>query len=278
MTTAVILRRKKLGKTSCNGIVQFSHSDIQVVRNDAVIPAADVYIRWGCTSTIPHIDSSIVVNTTGPIHTVGDKAGFRAILDAVALCPRTWFDVLDVPPRECPVIVRPQVHAQGKQVYFCESSAQMFNAIERCGPGYYISKFIDKVAEYRVFVAQGRAVWVAKKTPGNPEDVAWNVARGGRFDNVRWSDWPIKGVKLAIRGFLLSELDFGGVDIMVDAENNWYILEINSAPSQTSPYRQECVAKVFDYIIENGKDTIPIADRIGGYLKFIHPTLDYSAY
>ena len=129
-----------------------------------------------------------------------------------------------------------------------------------------------------VFVAQGRAVWVAKKTPGNPEDVAWNVARGGRFDNVRWSDWPIKGVKLAIRGFLLSELDFGGVDIMVDAENNWYILEINSAPSQTSPYRQECVAKVFDYIIENGKDTIPIADRIGGYLKFIHPTLDYSAY
>ena len=65
---------------------------------------------------------------------------------------------------------------------------------------------------------------------------------------------------------------------MVDAENNWYILEINSAPSQTSPYRQECVAKVFDYIIENGKDTIPLVSRPGGYLQFIHPVLDRSAY
>jgi len=278
MTTAVILRRKKLGKTSCNGIVGFSHSNVQVVRNDAVIPKADVYIRWGCTSPIPYTENRIILNLAQAIHIVGDKAGFRAILDEDALCPLTWFDWAHVPPQAFPVVVRPQVHAQGKQVYFCENSVQMFTAIEKCGPGYYISKFIDKVAEYRVFVAQGRAVWVVKKTPGNPEDVAWNVARGGRFDNVSWNNWPLKGVKLAIGGFLLSGLDFGGVDIMIDAQNNWYILEINSAPSQTSPYRQKCVAKVFDYIIENGKDIIPLVRRPGGYLKFIHPALDYSAY
>jgi glutathione synthase/RimK-type ligase-like ATP-grasp enzyme len=127
-----------------------------------------------------------------------------------------------------------------------------------------------------VFVGSGRAVWVAQKTPGNPEDVAWNVAQGGRFDNVRFNDWPLKVVKTAIEAFNYTDLDFGGVDVIVD-NNNAYVLEINSAPSQTSPYRQECVAKYFDYVVKNGKNRIELIKEKGGYLKFIHPAIDNKA-
>jgi hypothetical protein len=71
----------------------------------------------------------------------------------------------------------------------------------------------------------------------------------------------------------LSGLDFGGVDVMVDRAGNCYVLEINSAPSQTSPYRQECTAKAFDYVVLNGKDNIPVVEQRGGWKKFAHPAL-----
>jgi len=277
MTKIVLLRRKKLGKTSCEGIAQFAKSKIEVVRNDLGIPDADIYIRWGCTSTVPHTPGRKIWNQKSAIHIVGNKAGFRAILNEHALCPSTWFDWKDVLPQEFPVVVRPQVHAQGKQVYFCEGPVQMFTAVDKCGPGYYISQFINKVKEYRVFVVQGRAVWVANKVPGNPDDVAWNVAQGGKFENVRWHEWPLKVVKVSIQAFKLSGLDFGGVDVMVDAHGNCYVLEINSAPSQTSSYRQECTAKAFDYMIKNGTQVIDLIEQPGGYLKFIHPAIEESA-
>ena len=80
-----------------------------------------------------------------------------------------------------------------------------------------------------------------------------------------------------IEAFKLSGLDFGGVDVMVDGEGNVSILEINSAPSLTSPYRQSCMAKAFDYIVEHGKEEIPLIEGRGGYLKFIHPAITSKA-
>jgi len=126
-------------------------------------------------------------------------------------------------------------------------------------------------------VVSGRAVCVARKHPGNPNQVAWNVFQGGRFENVRWDEWPLKAVKNSIAAFNLSGLDFGGVDVMVDREGETYILEINAAPSLTSPYRQECFAKAFDYILEHGKQTIPLQAAKGGYTKFIHPAINQNA-
>lgn len=273
---ATLIRRKKLGMSSCKGIAEFSKTGIGWIRNDKPLPDDDLYIRWGCTSNVP---AKNVLNTAKAIHEVNDKVGFRMVLERAELCPPTWFhrDDVDRIALQRGVVVRPAKHAQGRHVYLCSTTQQLEEASRKCGDGHYVSQYIDKVAEYRVAVVQGRAVWVAKKTPDDPKAIAWNVAQGGRFDNVRWNDWPLKVVKTAIEGFNLSSLDFGGVDVMVDAEGNAYILEINSAPSLTSPYRQECFAKAFDYIVENGKERIPLVDEKGGYLKFIHPALTEKA-
>jgi hypothetical protein len=148
----------------------------------------------------------------------------------------------------------------------------------RAGDGYYTSSLIRKVAEYRVFCVQGRVASVAKKTPGNPEDVAWNVARGGRFDCVPWGEWPLKAVRVSLEAFLESSLDFGGVDVMIAQDGSCYVLEINSAPSLTSPYRQECMAKCLDYIIKHdSKERIPLIEERGGWKKFIHPAISDQA-
>lgn len=279
----VMLRRRKLGRTSCREIAGFANNIAHVVRNDQPMPdGVSMVIRWGTTS---NVGVRSVVNTAEAIHCVGDKAGFRKVLmdyhmaGNTLLCPWTFgaeqMGGEDAPA--WPVVVRPRVHAQGKHVYLCDNFEELQAAIRRCGDGWYASTYINKVSEYRVTFVQGRVCWVAKKTPGNPQDVAWNVARGGRFDNVRWDEWPLKAVRVSREAFLLSGLDFGAVDVMLDAEGNPYVLEINSAPSQTSPYRQECMAKCFDYLIVNGKQAINVSDQRGGWKKFIHPALSPEA-
>lgn len=273
--TTVILRRLKLGRTSVREIVRLMHTpNVVGVRHDRDRMPNNVtrVIRWGCTADVGVRD---VINTSAAIHEVNDKLGFRRKLDAIGLCPKTWFDIDQANQQGTyPMIVRPAHHAQGRNLHVCNNIRELQAAHDRYGwDNMYINKLINKVAEYRVAVVQGRAVWVVKKTPGNPQDVAWNVARGGRFDNVRFDEWPLKAVKTSIEAFNLSSLEFGGVDVMVDAEGNCYVLEINSAPSLTSPYRQECMAKAFDWMIQHGKDRIPLVTQRGGYRKFIHPAI-----
>lgn len=281
---AIILRRRKLGRTSCREIARQSSKGIRVVRNDSPIPeGTDIVFRWGTTSNTGVRNT---VNTAEAIHEVNNKVAFRMALQEAGVsvprtidltCPQTVADYRAglFEGAEGTFVGRPSRHAQGRRL--------IHDTLDNCAiqvlawGGGYVSKYIPKVAEYRVAVVSGRAVWVAKKTPGNPDEVAWNVAKGGRFDNVRFDDWPLRAVKEAIAAFNVSKLDFGGVDVMVDAEGVPYILEINSAPSLTSPYRQQCFAKAFDYILDHGKERIPLTAERGGYRKFIHPAISERA-
>ena len=290
MTGVLFVRRDRLGKGSCHGIRRNSRHAVKVCRNtvrnrrgypEHVVNARGIRevvthaVRWGCTDRIP--EGLTVIQSAAAIHQVNDKTGFRRRLldEGEELAPRTWMSRIDA-GITYPCIVRPGRHAQGRQLYVCNNVAELNRACGRC-ENYYISELIDKSAEYRMFVVQGRVAAVAQKTPGNPDDVAWNVAQGGRFDNVRFDDWPLQAVRKAVEAFNLSDLDFGGVDMMVDQEGRAYVIEINSAPSLPlksdgdPTYRQAAMAKCFDYLIDHGTERIPLVDRRGGYLKFIHP-------
>ena len=286
--SSYILRRSSLGKTSCREIAKASVTGIEVFRNDGMNyladqnkyvkgnpPAqADYVFRWGVTS---EIGGGKVVNKSEAIHKINNKGKFRKLCYENGIAMKTWLPGDNLNDIEFPVVVRRNNHAQGKNLHVCKNNAELKAAIAKYPDNYYISMLINKVSEYRIFFVCGRVVWVANKTPGNPNQVAWNVAQGGAFNNVNWGDWPLKAIKASYKAFELSGLDFGGVDVMIDAAGNCYVLEINSAPSQTSPYRQQCTAKAFDYIVKNGRDKIPLVDKLGGYLKFIHPCMDAKA-
>lgn len=290
---AVILRRRKLGRTSCKEIARLSKTGIVAVRNDQPFPEdAQLVIRWGTTSNLPY--KATVLNEAAAIHWVADKSASRKIMADAGLSPKTWLSYLsyegDVVGDDMllpnPIVVRKRNHSQGKDLDFCKDRGEIQRACAKYGEGnYYISEFIDKKAEYRVCVVSGRVAWVARKTPADEKAIAWNVAQGGRFDNVRWDEWPLEAIRVALEAYQLSDLDFGGVDVMVDGNGKAYVLEINSAPSLTSPYRQECMAKAFDYIVENGKAQIEPNWRsiegnprqITNYLNAIHPSLTEKA-
>ena len=270
----VFLRRRGLGLTSCREMVRNINEmggEARVVRNDNLdsIGEDDVVVRWGCTSTIPRRGVT-VINNADTLHRCNDKAGARILMQEAGVpAPRTYVGPWPVDALPGTFVARPNTHSQGRNMVVGDWQ-QVISAISNwCGG--YISDYIPKVREVRVFVANGRAVWVAEKTPGNPDDVAWNVARGGRFDNVKWSDWPISACVAAIFAARALGVNFAGIDVMLDSEGRSYVLEANSAPSQTSPYRQLCSAKAFKWMYENGKDNL--AYHVGTWKELIHPAI-----
>lgn len=284
----VFLRKRRLGKGSTNGIKATLRSKATTIRHFfpkdwKLWPADDVLlVRWGCTAALDGRKPKLALNTTEAIHWAADKRLSRLTLQAAGVpVPQTWSsDEFVVALREgvgrdgSKFVARPARHAQGRNLRsgLTENLAVF--------PGGYVSRLIDKVAEYRCFVINGRVAWMARKTPGNPDQVAWNVAQGGRFDNVRWDEWPNKVCQAALDAMAASPLQFGGVDIMVDAAGTAYVLEINSAPSQTSPYRQSCVAKALDYIAEAGeyKAFEPVVwNPRKTYKSYIHPAIREGA-
>jgi len=185
------------------------------------------------------------------------------------------------------LVLRTSRHAQGKNLWVVnglEGALEVVNSRPALfQEGWYASELIDKVAEYRVYVVSGKVATVAEKTPADRSQVAWNVAQGGRFDVVNWGDWNMEVVRVAIEAFNLSELDFGGVDVMVDQEGKAYVIEINSAPSLpllsdgSISYRQKCMAKSFMYIRDHGKDRLPV-ENYDGWRSVIHPAIRMEEY
>jgi glutathione synthase/RimK-type ligase-like ATP-grasp enzyme len=270
--TNILLRRKKLGKTSCEEIVANSGGLLQAIRNDEKIPAkVDFLFRWGCTSPA---DADHTINKAAAINLVSDKAASRRILDEADIpIPKTWLELRprDIPPHG--VIVRPRFHHQGRKLFFCKTNEEMQAAIKKCGDGAYISEFIPKDREWRIYVIQGRVALVAEKTVPDKKQIGWNKALGGTFHNVRWDNWPLEVCQEGIRSAKALGLDFGGIDIISLGKDN-YVLEANAAPSLTSAYRQKVFAKCFKAIIEDGGlKEIPLPAKVKTYKGVIHPAV-----
>lgn len=279
----VILRRKKLGFGSCMAIKAKSVNNIKVLRNDN-IPAnmekPDLLIRWGCNS---QLNSKKTLNKVEAMSLTNNKLESRYLFQERGIkTPKTSQTLIEIP---YPMIIRPTNHSQGKQFYYCEDIIEATNAINKiagAGKSYYISEYIPKVREFGVFIFNGRVSSMIEKVPKNElakEAYAWNVAQGTHtFENINWDNWHIESCIESLKAVKALDLDFGRVDIIVDEEGNSYVLEVNSAHSLTSEYRQEVFAKCLDYFIENGSTEKEINfENVQSYKSIIHPALRVNA-
>jgi len=217
-----------------------------------------------------------MVNNPSALTTISNKREFRRRISGEKYCPPTFFDFhAAYDADQYPLVIRPNNHAGGESFYVAYDSNDLSNIWM---DDHYATKLINKASEYRVFIANGRALCVAQKFCRDPEEIVWNASRNSYFENVNWDEWPLKAVKYAIEASNKTEIDFGAVDVIIDPERNVYVLEINSAPALPQVYRRECVAKAVKYFNDNGTERIPLVDRKGGYLKFIHPCINERAY
>lgn len=266
----IILHRANLGGPPCRGIESFSRVGIKAVQNDN-IPESDVCIRWGTTTTLPNQPK--VINRAKAIHSTSNKGAFRDTLGPLA--PRTVRSIIKLAEKyedgsmKGPWIVRPAYHQRSEGLYLCRTLADTIEKAQSL-PDFYISEFIDKAAEYRVFVCQGRVVWAIEKVPKDKKDISWGCVSEGQFKYIAWSEWPIPVLENAVKVMANTTLDFGAVDVMLGVDGKAYCAEVNTAPFMT-PYYQKRTANVFDWMIEGNKPEE--LKKMKEWKDFIHPVL-----
>lgn len=276
---AYILRREGVGEWACKGISAGAGGMKIVNASKEETPMDAKYcFRWGSTNSIN--GSPKVLNTAKAIHRVYEKKAFRLELNKEGLCPKTWGSLKDwaATGQHYPIMIRKSPHQRSEGMWVANNLTELFEAVENVtasGDDYYLSSFIAKAQEFRVFVMFGRIAWIIEKKPKSKDEMSWGCVEEGNFNYVKWSMWPEAVVRNAILSFGKSGLDFGAVDVIVDGEGNAYTVEINTA-AQLTPYYAETIGKVFAYVVKNGPEHEPPLTDYSSFHKTIHPAVkDY---
>lgn len=276
----ILLRRKELGN-NCRFIAEAYGPDMSICMPNEVPNDAKVIIRWGTTSNLPVTNvKRKVLNEAKAIHETSDKRSFRLLCDKHGLTSKTWpsFQALQAEEEVNveAVIFRPSHHERSQNIFLCRTLDEAKKALRQVeGKEYYISEYIPKDREIRVFVAFGRAFMAFEKIPKNKKDVSWGCVEEGALKYIPWSEWPIAAVSNAIKAFNLSKLDFGAADIMMK-DGKAYFLEFNTAP-EVWPYYGERFSDVFKHHInKNDYSRIPVKDWTT-WKGLIHPVLSDKA-
>lgn len=192
-------------------------------------------INWGCSRVERDlVGNHITLNPEYAIQTAVNKlTAFQAMEDAVSI-PEFTTDPLVAQEwlREgTAVVVRHKLNGHSGEGIEIVDIAEGPGGIT-AAPLY--TKYIKKVAEYRVHVFGDEAFFVqkkARKLEVPDEEVNWQVRnlKGGFIyanQNVEASPAIIEQ---AVKAIAALGLDFGAVDIVVKKDGTPYVLEVNTA-------------------------------------------------
>ena len=116
----------------------------------------------------------------------------------------------------------------------------------------YIQRYIEKPGyDIRVFVVGDRVISAMKRVI----ECGWktNIAQGARGVAISEKDYP-DAFELAIKAAKVLGLDYTGVDIIVDHDGNYYIIEANASPLWRGLWMATGV-NAAEYIIEYLEET-----------------------
>lgn len=218
--------------------------------NSKVFLSQDTMMRWGCSVPLKR-NGLVTYNEARSIDLASNKADTRISLNVAGIpVPRI------VHPQQAdvnwPVIVRPHYHRAGQNF-------QVINSWEGFSYDdlywYYFSEAFPKTKEFRVHVAFGKALAVQEKPKPNDNNIAWNrAANAGNQDSwelQKWSEVSDNVVRTSIQAVQAIGLDTGGVDIMQAEDGTVAVLEINTAPSISTPYMRDRYARLFNQIAKH---------------------------
>lgn len=164
---------------------------------------------------------------------------------------RLMIDRLPAAPGNIRMVGRTATHRGGSGVWLCATAVDVERSW-RMGATHWLA-WVDAVHEYRVHVVGGKVIKTSEKLGG--DGVIRSKANGWVFRTPTTSFEDRKPVRKAARAAVKAlGLDFGAADVLVDAEGNVYVTEVNTAPSLTCP-----TSTTFDLYVE--AITALVADR-----------------
>ena len=203
-----------------------------------------IVVRWGTRENIVTNNTTIIYNKVSGIENATNKLTSRQkFIENKVSCP-SLITPQNVNSEHLPIIARPFIHSKGKNFIILDTIDKFKNHYD--SSRYYYSNFIDKIREFRVHLGHSKVLALMEKKKPQNGNIAWNRALNDEepFDYVPWNqidEQNLKNVLIeAIKAVNCLGLDMGGVDVMLDADNNVFVLEVNTAPTLNS---SEYVAK-----------------------------------
>ncbi len=145
------------------------------------------------------------------------------------------------------LVFKPLFDSQGEGLQLVRD-VDMLKTINEYNGVYYFQCFIsaheENYFDWRVFVVNGKAIAAARRSGTN-----WlnNVAQGGRCEPA----FLDKGLShLAEQAVSVLNMEYGGVDIITDADGRLYVLEVNSVPAWKG-LQNVCDFSVADCLVED---------------------------
>jgi len=145
------------------------------------------------------------------------------------------------------LISKPLFGSQGEGIRRIEKMTDLFWLTSSRGV-YYLQRFVHAAGEgyydHRVFVINGRAV-AAMRRLGK----SWlnNVAQGA---DCEWIEASRELAELAVRATRTLEMDYAGVDIMLDRDGHYTVIEVNSVPAWKG-LESVCEVNVAERLVED---------------------------
>lgn len=129
-----------------------------------------------------------------------------------------------------PIIGRPDKHMKGRGFWLCKNVRDVRRALRgsrRKKAATHFMEYIDNIEhEYRVHIFKGKSIRISEKAY---EDE--NVPMYRKTYTTIKPTGPVKEVRKAAKKAMEAVgLDFGAVDVIVDADEKVYVLEVNAAP------------------------------------------------
>ena len=192
-------------------------------------------IRWGNRSEIRFNAVGGVLNKKSALNDASNKGRSLELLTAAGI---------NVPPAATRfdgelLVGRTETHVGGEGFFLITSQRDLELAQGHLHCTHFM-KYIPTQREYRVHVFQGQVIGAGEKLMGENATSLHirNVGTGWtfRYNNDGAPQRVPQDVKnIATEAMQALGLDFGGVDVLKSINDNFYVLEVNTAPGLVQP-------------------------------------------
>lgn len=211
--------------------------DAIIVRSLGLTPSVEQVLKRIGVLEAFRLNGGIVVNKPIPMFFARDKwlsllklkrAGLPVPVTFITENP---YSVMRFINKYGKTVVKPVIGSQGlgsTLVSDPDIGYQISRTLLTFKQPVYLQKYIEKPGyDYRIFIVGEQAIAAMKRIA----QYGWktNIAQGAKGVPLREKDDP-EAFELALKATRILDLDYSGVDIVVDKEGRHYIVEVNASP------------------------------------------------
>jgi ribosomal protein S6--L-glutamate ligase len=126
-----------------------------------------------------------------------------------------------------PKIIKHSYSHNGRSIQLVKTREDIVNLeISDKYPEFLVQDYIEIQEDYRIIVLGGEVLGVMRRTKGEGK-ITTNYTRG---NTAEIAELPTNALELARKACEVLQVEFGGVDLIIDNKGNYLILEVNIFP------------------------------------------------